>query len=81
METSHPKYNRITVDPDKCTGKPCIRGMRLPVASILAHLGGGMTIDEMLAEWPMLEHEDVLQALSYASTVLDERQVPFARAA
>ena len=67
MEIHHYKFNRITLDPDKCFGKPCIRGYRMPVASILAHLGSGMTMDEILKEWPELEREDIYQALGYAA--------------
>ncbi len=67
MEMHHPHFNRITLDPEKCFGKPCIRGLRMPVASILAYLSSGMTIDEILAEWPELEREDILQALGYAA--------------
>jgi uncharacterized protein (DUF433 family) len=76
MEIHHYRFNRITLDPDKCFGKPCIRGMRMPVASILAYLSSGMTVDEMLKEWPELEREDIFQALGYASWAMEERVVP-----
>ncbi|MBI3536169.1 MAG: DUF433 domain-containing protein [Chloroflexi bacterium] len=76
MEIHHYRFNRITLDPDKCFGKPCIRGYRMPVASILAYLSSGMTIDEILKEWPELEHEDIFQALGYASWAMKERVVP-----
>ncbi len=55
MELRHYKFQRITIDPEKCLGKPCIRGLRIPVASILSYLSAGMTIDEILAEFPELE--------------------------
>ncbi len=64
------------MDPDKCFGKPCVRGLRMPVASILAYLSGGMSIDEMLKEWPDLEREDILQALGFAATLMEEQVVP-----
>ncbi len=68
MEMRHYRFDRITdritIDPDKCFGKPCIRGYRMPVASILNYLGAGMTIDEMLAEWDFLECEDIYQVAS-----------------
>ena len=76
MELCHYKFNRITLDPDKCFGKPCIRGLRMPVASILSYLSSGMTVDEILKEWPELEREDIYQALGYASWAMEERVVP-----
>jgi uncharacterized protein (DUF433 family) len=75
MEIQHHLFKRITMDPEKCFGKPCIRGMRMPVTSILAFLSGGMTIDEMLAEWPELEREDILQAIGFAAVLMEERVV------
>jgi len=72
MEVRPHQFDRITMDPEKCFGKPCIRGLRMPVASILAYLSGGMSIDEMLKEWPELEREEVYQALGFAATVLGE---------
>ena len=56
--------NRITSDPTICHGKPCIRGLRYPVESVLEGLAGGMTIEEILADYPDLEREDVLAALA-----------------
>ena len=67
MEIRHYKFNRITLDSDKCFGKPCIRGMRMPIASILSYLSSGMTGAEILKEWPELEEEDIYQALGYAT--------------
>ncbi|MEK7277001.1 MAG: DUF433 domain-containing protein [Chloroflexota bacterium] len=75
MEIHHYKFNRITLDPDKCFGKPCIRGLRMPVASILSYLSSGMTVDEVLKEWPELEREDIYQALGYAAGAMEERVV------
>ncbi len=72
MEIRHYKFNRITIDPNKCFGKPCIRGFRMPVASILSYLSSGMTTDEILKEWPELEIEDIYQALGYAADVKEE---------
>ena len=76
MEIRHYKFNRITLDADKCFGKPCIRGLRMPVASILSYLSSGMTMEEILKEWPELEREDINQALGYASWAMEERVVP-----
>lgn len=58
---------RITLDPAICHGKPCIRGLRYPVESLLELLAGGMTIEQILADYDDLEREDVLAALSYAA--------------
>jgi uncharacterized protein (DUF433 family) len=75
MEIRHYRFNRITLDPDKCFGKPCIRGLRMPVASILSYLASGMTVEDILRDWPELEREDVQQALAYASWAMEERVV------
>ena len=76
MEMRHYKFDRITMNPEQCFGKPCIRGMRMPVASILSHLSSGMTIEQVLEEWPLLEREDISQALAYAAWAMEERVVP-----
>jgi uncharacterized protein (DUF433 family) len=68
MEVRHHKFDRITMNPERCFGKPCIRGLRMPVASILSYLSSGMSVDEMLSEWPELEREDIDQALGYAAS-------------
>lgn len=57
---------RITIDPEVCHGKPCIRGMRWPVEVILDLLGSAMTTDEILEDHPELQREDILACLSYA---------------
>jgi len=80
MEIRHYRFDRITLDPDKCFGKPCIRGVRMPIASILSYLSSGMTIDELLREWPELEREDISQALGYAAWAMEERVVLTAQA-
>jgi uncharacterized protein (DUF433 family) len=76
VEIRHHQFDRITMDPEKCFGKPCIRGLRMPVASVLAYLSGGMGIDEMLKQWPELEREDICQALGFAGVLMEERVVP-----
>ena len=65
------------LDPEKCFGKPCLRGLRMPVASILSYLSSGMTIEEILNEWPELEREDIYEALGYAAWTMEERVVSF----
>ena len=59
--------DRITIDPDICHGKPCIRGMRYPVEILLELLSSGMTIDEILADYEDLEREDILAVLVFAA--------------
>ena len=62
-----PKLTRITRDPAVMGGKPCIRGQRITVGDILEYLAGGMTEAELLAEFPYLEHEDILACFEYAA--------------
>jgi uncharacterized protein (DUF433 family) len=81
MEIRHYRFRRITLDPNKCFGKPCIRGLRMPVTSILSYLSSGMSIDEILASWPDLEREDIYEALAYAAWMMEERIVPRIEAA
>ena len=59
--------DRITVEPGKRSGKPCIRGMRITVYDILDYLAGGMTEDEILADFPDLERDDIRAALAFAA--------------
>jgi uncharacterized protein (DUF433 family) len=62
-----PDLSRITISRDICYGKPCIRGMRYPVEMLLDLLSAGMTFEEILADYPELEREDLLAALAYAA--------------
>jgi len=62
---------RITVDPEQCGGRPCIRGMRIRVTDVLDLLANGLTFDEVLAEFPYLETEDIQACLRFASRWLD----------
>lgn len=59
--------DRVTINPEICHGKPCIRGLRYPVENILEWLAGGMSIDQILADYEDLEREDILAALSFAA--------------
>ena len=70
--------SRITIDPQVMGGKPCISGMRVTVGAVVGLIATGKTIEEVLAEYPYLEREDVLQALSYAAWRAEEREVPIA---
>jgi len=67
--------NRITVDPDIMGGRPCIRGMRMPVSRILGMLAAGEDEATILANHPDLEADDVRQALTYAAMVTDNQIV------
>ena len=66
---------RITQQPGMMGGKPCIRGMRVTVGMIVGQIGAGRTIEDVLADYPYLEREDVLQALRYAAWLAEERQI------
>ena len=59
--------DRITIEPGKRSGKPCIRGMRITVGDVLDYLASGMTEDEILADFPDLEREDIRAVLSFAA--------------
>lgn len=66
---------RITVDPDVCHGKPCIRGLRYPVEMVLELLSGGMSAEELLADYEDLEPADVQAALAYAAKLAKRRSM------
>ena len=68
--------DRITFDPDIMGGKACIRGMRVPVSVVLKMLAGGMTREQILADYPYLEAEDISQCIEYAAMLADERVMP-----
>ena len=72
------KLKRITVDPQVMGGKPCIRKMRVTVGTIVGLIGSGRTLEEVLKEYPYLEREDILEALSYAAWRAEEVEVPLA---
>ena len=67
--------DRITRDPAVMGGRPCIRGMRVTVGMIVGQIGSGVTIADLLADYPYLEREDVLQALRYAAWLAEEREI------
>ena len=67
--------SRITVAPNICSGKPCIRGTRIMVKNILGMLAGGYSSERILASYPELVQEDIAAALEYASRVIDEDKV------
>ena len=70
------RFDRITLDPEVMGGRACIRGMRVTVATIVDQIAEGSSIDEVLAEYPYLEREDVRQALAYAASLARDEVVP-----
>lgn len=69
------RLNRISISPEICHGKPCIRGMRWPVEVIIDMLSSGMTIEQILEDHPELEKEDILASLDYAKIALSGRSI------
>lgn len=69
------KIHRITLSPDICHGKPVIRGLRYPVETILELLSSGMTFEEILADYPDLERDDILACLEYATRVTSLKSI------
>jgi len=72
------KFTRITTNPEVCTGKPCIRGLRFPVARLLGLLASGETREQILANYPYLEAEDIDEALRYAAFLAEDESVELA---
>jgi uncharacterized protein (DUF433 family) len=71
-------FNRITVRPEQMGGVPCIRGLRIPVSTVVGMMADGMGEQEILAAYPDLEAEDVREALRYAAEAVRERELPLA---
>jgi uncharacterized protein (DUF433 family) len=72
------EFRRITLNPDQMGGMPCIRGLRIPVATVVAMVADGMTEDEILRHYPDLEREDIREALRYAAEAVREQVLPLA---
>ena len=72
------KFKRITVNPNQMGGVACIRGLRIPVATIVEMIADGMTQDEILKNYPDLEAEDIHKALQFAADAVRERELPLA---
>jgi uncharacterized protein (DUF433 family) len=73
MKTSPPE--RITTDPEICHGKPCVRGLRYPVETILEWLGSGMSVEDILEDYEDIEREDILAALNFASRLVQIKRI------
>lgn len=80
MNYNYPDFKRISVNPEVCFGKPCIRDTRMPVASILSYLSSGMNIEDFLKEFNWITREDVLEALAFASYMTNDRIIPLQQA-
>jgi uncharacterized protein (DUF433 family) len=70
------KFERITVDPEQMGGVPCVRGLRIPVATIVGMVAEGMSEAEILRAYPDLKKEDIREALRYAAEAVKERELP-----
>jgi uncharacterized protein (DUF433 family) len=70
------KFERITVNPNQMGGVPCIRGLRIPVATVVGMIADGMTEEEILKAYPDLKREDIQEALRYAAEAVRERELP-----
>jgi uncharacterized protein (DUF433 family) len=74
-------FERITVDSAQMGGFPCIRGLRIPVATVLRLLAGGATTQQILSDYPDLEAEDIRESLRFAAASALERELPIPRSA
>jgi len=72
------KFNRITINPRQMGGVPCIRGLRIPAATVVGMVADGMTTEEILRSFPDLERDDIRESLQYAAEALRERELPLA---
>lgn len=69
-------YDRITINPDQMGGLPCVRGLRIPVSTVLGQLAAGRTRKQILADFPDLEAQDIDAALEFAAEAVQERELP-----
>ena len=74
-------FPRITVDPKQMDGLPCIRQLRIPVATVVGMVADGMTEDEILQAYPDLKRDDIREALRYAAAAVRERELPLVKTA
>jgi len=74
-------FNRITINSNQMNGMPCLRGLRIPVATVVGMVADGMSETEILSAYPDLEKEDISEALRYAAEAVRERELPLIKAA
>lgn len=70
------KFTRITINPKQTGGVPCIRGLRIPVATVVGMIADGMSEEEILKAYPDLVHDDIREALQFAAEAVRERELP-----
>jgi uncharacterized protein (DUF433 family) len=75
------RVERITIDPNRMRGLPCIRDTRVTVSAVLGQLAAGQTVEQILGDYPYLEFEDILAALAFAAEAMQERELPLAQPA
>jgi len=74
------RYKRITLNPAQMGGVPCVRGLRIPVATVVGMVADGMSVGEILAAYPDLQSEDITEALRFAAEAISDRTLPLATA-
>jgi uncharacterized protein (DUF433 family) len=79
IERRHMKFTRITVNPKQMGGMPCVRGLRIPIATLVGMVAEGMAEEEILKSFPDLEREDIREALHYAAEAVQERELPLVK--
>lgn len=75
------KFTRITINPKQMGGTPCIRGLRIPVATVVGMVADNMTEEEILKTYPDLEKKDIREALHFAAEAVQEREIPMVNVA
>lgn len=75
------RFDRITVNPNQMGGVPCLRGLRIPVATVVDMVADGMGFSEILQAYPDLQKEDIAAALRYAAEAVREREIPLVKVA
>jgi uncharacterized protein (DUF433 family) len=75
------RFDRITVNPNQMGGVPCLRGLRIPVATVVDMVADGMGFGEILQAYPDLQTEDIAEALRYAAEAVREREIPLVKVA
>ena len=75
------RYARISVDHTIMGGVPCVRGTRIPVATVVGMIAEGMTFDEIISDFPQLAVDDIQDSLRFAAAAVDERQLPYRESA
>ena len=79
VEQVKKRFQRITVNPDQMGGVPCVRGFRIPIATVVSMVADGMTEDEILKAYPDLEREDIRESLKFAAEAVRERELPLVK--